>query len=57
MLDRIKFGEFNIVCDKCGKSEVLKVEDTFFEMIDEAKDNGWEFTEMDEHFCPKCTEE
>ena len=57
MLDRIKFGEYDVICDKCGKKEKHYVTEGFLEMTEDLKNNGWEFTDNGEHFCPDCMED
>jgi len=57
MLERLKFGTFEVVCDICGYSERFNTDGDFWELLKQMKKSGWKSMKVDNewrHYCPQC---
>ena len=58
MIEKNRWGEFEIECDQCGARATIDTGDDWMLMINELRRRGWESLKIDEggweHYCPDC---
>ena len=59
MIDKLDFGIFDMYCDGCYEREEFDVDNDFYQMITEAKENGWKIINRNgnwDHYCQECAQ-